>query len=115
MRNSVLLVSNWVIVPSLVITLFTGLVSMAVHEPFLDKGWVWIKAGLGLVMFQFVLTSIARHTNEGAELAEKIVAGNASPELLASAHSSEWNILWLVIAISVANVVLGVWRPRRVI
>ena len=115
MQNSILLVTNWVIVPSLIIALFTGLVSMVVHDPFQDKGWVWLKAGLGVIMFQSLMVSITGRAKEGASIARDVAAGEVSPSVIEAAYSGEWYTLWFIMAVSIANVVLGVWRPRRMI
>ena len=34
-------------------------------------------------------------------------------ELLAGALAHEWGTLILIMALSIANVVLGIWRPQR--
>ena len=42
----------------------------------------------------------------------EIVAAYADPALLDSLLRSERNTLWLLLVLSVINVVLAVWRPR---
>lgn len=112
LRQSLLVVSNYILLPSLAIALISGLFSMVVHKPFLDKGWVWIKALLGILMFKGTLTIISAKADYAAKMSAEIAAGTAPADALDSLYALEWGTLWLVLAIAVANVVLGVWRPR---
>ena len=112
LREAVALLSNWVLLPSLGIALVSGLLSMVVHKPFIDKGWVWFKAALGILMFKGVLTIVSAKANYAASIAQKMAAGTAPTDALDVALAYEWATLGAVLAISVANVVLGVWRPR---
>lgn len=112
LRRSIQTISDWVLVPSLAIALVSGLLSMVVHKPFMDKGWALLKAAMGILMFKGVLTVIAAEAKHAATLAGRIAEGEAADDLLQQAIASEWVALWTVMALSVANVVLGVWRPR---
>jgi len=112
LRRSIQTISDWVLVPSLAIALVSGLLSMVVHKPFMDKGWALLKAAMGILMFKGVLTVIAAEAKHAATLAQRIADGEAAQDLLQQAIASEWAALWTVMALSVANVVLGVWRPR---
>jgi uncharacterized membrane protein len=104
--------SNWLLLPSLALALVSGLLSMAVHRPYMDKRWVWVKAALGILMFKSVLTVVGAKADYAAAMAAKILAGEASRPALDQALAYEWEALWTIMALSVANVVLGVWRPR---
>jgi len=112
LRRSIDVISDYVLMPSLAIALVSGLLSMVVHTPFLDRGWVWIKALLGILMFKGVLTIVSAKADYAARKAAEIAAGTAPPDALDQLLALEWGTLWGVMAICVANVVLGVWRPR---
>ncbi len=112
LRHSIQALSNYVLLPSLAIALISGLLSMMVHKPFQDRGWVWIKALSGILMFKGVLTIVSAKAAYAATMARKIANGEAPPDALQSLYAMEWGTLWVVMAISIANVVLGVWRPR---
>lgn len=114
LRASIKVISDWVILPSLAVALVSGLLAMVVHTPFLDRGWVWIKAALGILMFKGVLTIVHAKATYAARVAADIAAGSAAPDALNSLLGLEWGTLCVVMAITVANVVLGVWRPRIV-
>ena len=111
MRQTISSLCNYVLLPSLGIALVTGLLSMAVHRPFQDKRWAWVKALLGLSMFESTLAIIQAKANYAATVSTKIAAGEAMAAELATALSSEWNSLMAIMALSIANIVLGVWRP----
>jgi Predicted integral membrane protein (DUF2269) len=105
-------VGNFLLIPSLGIALVTGLVSMAVHGPFVNQGWAWLKAGLGILMFRGVLMLVGSMADYAAVVARRIADGEAERRVLDAALAHEWSVLGMVMALSVANVVLGVWRPR---
>lgn len=112
LRAAIETISDYVLVPSLMVALVSGLLSMAVHYPFAERGWVWIKAALGILMFKGVLTVIAAESGHAARAAQRIADGEAAETVLAAALQNEWFALWTVMGLCIANVVLGIWRPR---
>lgn len=111
-RTTIAALSNYLLLPSLFVALVTGLLAMAVHTPFQEQRWVWVKALLGLSMFEATLAIIQSKANYAASVSAKIASGEAGPDALQSALSTEWSSLAAIMALSIANVVLGVWRPR---
>ncbi|MEQ8966377.1 MAG: DUF2269 family protein [Azospirillaceae bacterium] len=112
LRASIAVLADYVLLPSLALALVTGLFSMAAHGPFRDKGWAWLKAALGILMFKGTLTIIGAKADYAAGFAARIAEGEAEAAVLAEALAYEWHTLITVMALSVANVVLGIWRPR---
>lgn len=112
LRASIAALSTYLLLPSLAIVVLSGLLSMIIHKPFMDKGWVWLKALTGILMFKGVLTIVAAKADYAASVSTRIANGEATAEVLDRALAHEWATLVVVLAISVANVVLGVWRPR---
>jgi hypothetical protein len=110
-RHTISALCNYLLLPSLAVALVTGLLSMAVHRPFQEMRWAWIKALLGLSMFESTLAIIQAKADTAAKLSIKIAAGEAQPEALVTALASEWTTLGAIMALSIANIVLGVWRP----
>ena len=108
-RQAIAAIARYVLLPSLALVLITGMLAIAATRAFHDAGWAWLKALLGLSVFEATLVTIGASTRQ-AELA----AASADPGLLASLLHSERNTLLLLLALSVANVVLAVWRPRLV-
>jgi hypothetical protein len=95
----------------MLLTILSGLLSMAVVPAFHDAGWVWVKAGTGILVLEgslHVLGPIQEEAKRGAGT----LAGSADPAAASRLLTSEINTLWLLLAVAVANIVLGVWRPR---
>jgi len=111
LRHAIERVSSWVLVPSLLGVLASGLLSIAVYRPFQGARWAWAKALLGLPMFEGTLVSIQGPAENAAKVTARAVAGEVDPATLAGLIHDEWNALWLILVLSVANVVIGVWRP----
>ncbi|MBR2534736.1 MAG: DUF2269 family protein [Hyphomicrobium sp.] len=111
MRQTVDVLCNIVLLPSLAVALISGLLSMAVHTPFQEMRWVWIKALLGLGMFESTLAVIQSKAHTAAKISANIAAGEAPSGALDAALSTEWSSLAAILALSAANIALGVWRP----
>lgn len=112
LRWSISQLSDYVLMPSLAVVVVSGLLSMVVHRPYMDKRWAWVKAASGILMFKGVLTIVGAKANYAAGVAEQVARGEATREALDAALAYEWYALGTILALSVANVVLGVWRPR---
>ncbi len=104
-------IAAWVIGPSLVLTVVTGLLAMVANPAYYDAGWVWAKAATGLALLEGGLRIIGPLQDE-AKRAGAALASASNAADLASLLTSEENTLWLLLAVSVANIALGVWRPR---
>jgi uncharacterized membrane protein len=101
----------WIIGPLMVLTVITGLLAMVVTPVFYDAGWVWMKAGTGLLVLEGGLHAIGPMQEE-AKRGAGALAGSADPASVARLFTAEINTLWVLLAVSVANIALGVWRPR---
>lgn len=112
MRQSINALSNYLLLPSLAVALVSGLVSMIVQPVFLERRWVWVKALSGLAMFEGTLAIIGAKANHAAEVSIQIAEGTAKPDALDTALAYEWYSLAFITALAVANIALGVWRPR---
>ncbi|MBY0613636.1 MAG: hypothetical protein K2P80_15780 [Beijerinckiaceae bacterium] len=117
-RGAMAAIANWVFMPSLGLTLVAGLLSIAVYKPFHNAGWAWAKLATGILMFEGGLVSVQGPIVEEAERSARLLAAHATAaapaaaDAIASLPASEANIMWALLAVSTANVVLGVWRPR---
>ncbi|MEQ1612131.1 MAG: hypothetical protein ABL904_05215 [Hyphomicrobiaceae bacterium] len=111
-RQIISLLCNFLLLPSLAVALVTGLFSMMVHRPFQDTRWAWFKAVLGLSMFEATLGIIQSKATTAAVESAKIATGETEPVALADALANEWGALTAIMALSIAQVGLGVWRPR---
>ncbi len=111
MRQSISALCNYILVPSLAVTLVSGVFAMAHHHPFHEMRWVWLKAALGLAMFEGTLGMIGSKADAAARIATAVADGESSETALQSAIANEWYALAVISFLTVANVVLGVWRP----
>ena len=100
-------IARFVLVPSMAVVVVSGLISLAATRGYHDAGWAWLKALLGLSVFEATLLVVGA-SGKQAELA----AAASDPALLAQLLRSERNTLWLLLALSVVNVLLAVWRPK---
>ncbi len=103
-------IARYVVFPSLAGVLFTGLLAIGANRGFHDAGWAWVKALLGLTVFEATLLTVG-----GSRRQSELLAAAADPSQLATLLQSERNTLVLLIGISVANIVLAVWRPKMTI
>lgn len=114
LRHGLDMLAGWIILPSVLLVLVSGLMSMAVHFPFQNMGWVWLKAATGLLIIEASLASIDAPAAAAARAAEKALAGSINEIELAALVQDKWVAWWIVLLLSVANVVLAIWRPRFV-
>lgn len=109
-RNAFAAIAQYLLVPTMAIVVVSGLVALAATQAYKDAGWAWLKALLGLSVFEATLL-IVGSGRQHAELA----AATADPALLDALLRSERNTLGLLIAVSIVNVLLAVWRPRLMV
>lgn len=114
LRATISLICNFLLLPSLDVALVTGLLAMVAHKAFLDTRWAWLKALLGLSMFEATFAIVQSKATTAAAEAAKFAAGAGDAGDLAAALSNEWGSLGAIFALSLAQVALGVWRPRMV-
>jgi hypothetical protein len=112
-RQDMAAISKWLVLPSLVLVTISGLLAILANRAYLDAGWAWFKALLGISMFEGTLLTVAASARRAAELSTMAAAGNGDLAALAPVLRSEWHGLWFLIALSLANVVLAIWRPRQ--
>jgi len=112
MRESLAMLSKWLILPSMLIVVLSGLLAIAAHFPFAEAPWVWAKALAGILVFEATLLAIDGPAQQAARLSEKALAGEIAPAELAGLVSDEWGAWWILLALFTANVILAIWRPR---
>jgi len=111
-RAAIAALCNYLLLPSLAVALMSGLLSMVVHPPFRETRWAWLKALLGLSTFEATLGIIGAKATAAADFSARVAAGEAHQKALADAIANEWGSLVAIMVLAVANVVIGVWRPR---
>jgi hypothetical protein len=111
-RQAIALISQWLLLPSLAMVLISGLLAIAATSAFHNAGWAWVKALLGLSMFEGTLVTVNASARRAAELAAMAVSGPGDAAQLAQVLRTERGGLWLLLTLSLVNLVLAVWRPR---
>jgi hypothetical protein len=111
-RQGIAAIARWLLVPSLALVLISGLLAMVANDNYMAAGWAWIKALLGLSMFEGSLVTVSGSARHAAELAALAASGHPDPVQLAEALRTERGGLWLLLVLALANIVLAVWRPR---
>jgi hypothetical protein len=106
-RHVYALIAQYIVIPSMVFVVVSGLVALAATRGFMESGWAWVKALLGLSVFEATLVIVGSSRHE-SDLA--LAASDST--VLDALLRSERNTLLLLIAVTVVNVVLAIWRPR---
>ena len=99
-------IAAWIVGPSMLLTVLSGLLGIAAHPGFHNAGWVWTKAATGILILEgglHVLGPIQEEAKRGA---------GHDPAAATGLLTAELNTLWLLLAVSAVNIALGVWRPR---
>jgi hypothetical protein len=111
MRGAMGAIADWVFLPSLTLTLVAGLLAIAANRAFHNAGWAWMKAATGILIFAGGLHAVAPIQEEARRSA---AADSVRTERAAISDSrvGEQGTLWVLLAVTTANVALGVWRPR---
>ena len=104
-------VAAWVVGPSMVLTVISGLLAMAANPAFYEAGWVWVKAATGILVLEGGL-HVLGPIQEEAKRAAGALADAPDPAALARLMTAEGNTMGVLLGVSAANIVLGVWRPR---
>lgn len=111
-RQGIAAIAKWLLVPSLALVLISGLLAIAATAAFKDAGWAWIKAFLGISLFEGTLLTVGAGARRASELSTLAVSNRGDGAELAQLLHSEWGTLWVLLGLAVINVILAVWRPR---
>ena len=112
LRVSISALCSYLLVPSLGLALMSGLFAMVVHTPFMEQRWAWAKAAMGIAMFEGTLGFVGHKATAAQKFAARVADGSATQAQMQEVIAREWMGLWVVLALTLANVILGVWRPR---
>lgn len=112
-RRGIAALTQWLLLPSLVLVLISGLLAIAATRAYMDQGWPWLKALSTFAMFEGTLLTVNASARKAAEISALAAStGETSPELLAPVLRTEWIGLWAILALSFGNILVAVWRPR---
>lgn len=112
LRGAMGAVARWLLLPSMGLVVVSGLLAMAASRAYQNAGWVWAKLLSGILVFEGTLVYLQAPMERAARRAEEALRGEFPVAELAATLGAEWGSFWILGGVAVANVVLGVWRPR---
>ncbi len=111
-RGAMGAIATWIFLPSLGLTLVSGLLAIGVNRAFHSAGWAWAKLATGILVFEWGFAAIQGPMQNEAEASAMALAGQYDIAKLGAALGPEQNSLWVMLAVATFNVVFGIWRPR---
>jgi hypothetical protein len=105
-------VAQWLLLPSMGLVIVSGLLAIAANPALHSAAWAWIKVALGVLVFEGTLAYVQAPMERAALRARAALQGEIPAAELGTTLPAEWGSFWVIGAVAVANVVLGVWRPR---
>jgi uncharacterized membrane protein len=102
-------IASTILIPAMGVVVVSGLVALAGTWAYMEAGWAWLKALLGLAVFEATLVVVGSSAKH-AEIAAAVAAADLAT--VQARLRSEAITLWVLVALSVVNVVLAVWRPK---
>lgn len=112
-RWGILTLSKWLLLPSLMVVLLSGLATFGLHRAFHDAPWAWMKAVLTLAVLEGTLVAVQAPARRAAELSSQLANGDPTiAAALDDALRHERGGLWVIMALCVVNIGLAIWRPR---
>lgn len=112
MRVAVYDVSRSLVLPSMALVFLSGVLSMAIHFPFQNALWVWLKFGAGFLIFESMLATIDAPARKAVDAVNAAIAGDIAAADLPARIQDAWGAWWVILTLAALNVVLAVWRPR---
>lgn len=112
MRAAMRAIADYILLPSLAITILSGFLSFAMSQAYMNAGWAIAKLASGIVLFEGTLVAVHGPMRRAAEQSAKALADGEVEVVLSGGMSNEWLGISVVLAVAVINVALGVWRPR---
>lgn len=101
--------ARWLLLPSLALTLVSGLFAMAAVPAYHSAGWVWAKLATGVLTFEGTLMAIQGPVQS---IAERVAQADGSMAVGDLDFQAVTGSLWVLIGVAVVNIGLGVWRPK---
>ncbi len=104
--------ARYILLPSMLLVIVSGLLSIAVHRPFHNAGWVWAKAVTVIWILEGTLGGIIGPAERAYNTAAILPYTERSLALFTEANRHETSVLWFMLVLSVLSIGLGIWRPN---
>lgn len=105
-------IASLVLMPSLMLSLLFGIASLTMVKSFHGAPWAWGKLFTTVLMLEGSLMGIQSPIKKEAALAVSALSDESVIAGLALNAEAEQLSLILIGFVAIANVALGVWRPR---
>jgi hypothetical protein len=112
MHAAIALLCGALVVPSLVVSLLTGMLLVVARPQLISARWVWAKAFVGVIVAVTILAGFQPLVIALASMSATGALGDAPPGPLASVVEAERWAAYLSLATVVAAMAIAVWRPR---
>jgi len=114
LREAIVTMVRWLLLPSLLLVLLSGMLAMAINKAFHSADWAWVKALMTPLVFETVFVAVDSPARRAAQLTARLAEGDLAAEpLLAEALWHEQGGLWIALVLFTAQIALAVWRPKR--
>jgi hypothetical protein len=111
-RASLVPVTTWLLMPSMLVALVSGLLAMAINFSYQNAPWASAKALSGILIFESTLMAIDDPIKSAAAASARALAGESDAGALSRLVEDERGAWWALLGLAAANVALAVWRPR---
>lgn len=111
-REGLYTISRTLVLPSMALIFLSGVLAMAVHFPFQNALWAWLKLGAGFLIFESMLATLDAPARRAVEFTTRAIEGEMSQAQLAASIESPWGAWWVILVLAGLNVVLAIWKPR---
>jgi len=111
-RRGIAAVADYFVLPSLALLVTTGMLLLVKQPALIEARWVWAKALLGTLISGITLLWLQPAINRIGGLAQLGVEGTAVLGPMLPQLRAEMTGGAICIAMSLAAIVLAVWRPR---
>ena len=105
-------IARIILLPSLGVTLVSGLLAIGANPALHSAGWAWFKLATGILLFEGGLVTVQGPIQRAAIVTEDVVNAGGDLATLAGVYGSAKGSIIVLIGVAVINVVLGVWRPK---
>ncbi len=111
-REGLYTISRTLVLPSMALIFLSGVLAMAVHFPFQNALWAWLKLGGGFLIFESMLATVDAPARRAVEATTKAINGELPQAELAANIDNPWGAWWVILVLAAINVVLAIWKPR---
>ena len=112
LREGLYAISRSLVLPSMALLFLSGVLSMAVHFPFQNALWVWLKLGAGFLIFESMLATLDAPARRAVAATKRALAGEINEPQLVASVTEPWGAWWVILILAGLNVVLAIWRPK---